>query len=142
MYKVNKRFYHVLVVFLHFILSWLIGFWPEKDKNVIVELKVRLRWLHQWNRYIYFEVIVLGGAVFATFTLQTLPTAAPVKHNKGTLTMGQLECSASLDAYFELAKRTGLGSRGDVLFVCYKVWCLFPYYEKYIGVRNLTMRKR
>lgn len=49
MYKVNKRFYHVLVgCFLQF--SFKLAIWIldlKKDKNLIVELKTRLRRLRR-----------------------------------------------------------------------------------------------
>lgn len=78
MYKVNKRFYHVLdgCFLFYFKLAYWI-FRLKKDKNVIVEVKVRLCRLLQWNWYTYFVVIVLGGAGLATFTLQKFPTADP-----------------------------------------------------------------
>lgn len=55
---------------------------------------------------IIFDMIVLGGAVFTTFILPTLPTVGALEHNEGTLAMDQSERSTSLDAYFELAQRT------------------------------------
>lgn len=92
---------------------------------------------------LFIKIIAHGGAVFATFELQTLPTAAPVEHNKYTLRMSQSECSASLDAYFELSKRAGLGYREETFCLSVVTFAVYSLNKKkYIGARKLTMRRR
>lgn len=58
-------------------------------------------------------MIVAGGADSANVPLQTLLTADPSLQNKGTLKTGQSARVTSLDAYFELSKRTRLTADRD-----------------------------
>lgn len=58
-------------------------------------------------------MVVAGGADSATVPLQTLLPAGSSLQNKGTLKTGQSARVTSLDAYFELSKRTRLTADSD-----------------------------